>query len=200
MRQRTAGELLSRLRIVPPDQLLRSAVAENQDGLAAHYRRPGFGVLPSLVAAEAASAWEQSSRPLPCRRVDGGQDRSRIWLEQGGPALGTLLGPFCQQRALQVLLRRLSRLEQLDPSRQRLWINSYRPGDQVPATAMWRAIVSGWSVWRRHCSRSWAAISGSKGILCRWRPAMRCCSPRASGAMAPAGSTAVAFTRQASVA
>ena len=90
-------------------------------------------MLPSLVAAEAASAWEQASRPLPCRRVDGGQDRSRIWPEQGGQALCTLLGPFCQQPALQMLLRRLSRLEQLDPSRQRLWINRYRPGDQVPA-------------------------------------------------------------------
>lgn len=54
--------------------------------------------------------------------------------EQGGLALTTLLGPFCDQPVLQVMLRRLSGLEQLHPSRQRLWINRHRPGDQVLAS------------------------------------------------------------------
>lgn len=62
--------------------------------------------------------------------VDG--PGGELWQEQGGSALEARLGFSFREPALRRHLAGIVGFQALDPQRDQLWINRYRPGKRVP--------------------------------------------------------------------
>lgn len=102
---------------------------QTQQGL---YRQRGWLLLQGFIPPALAAAWEQCSRDLPLRTVHVDGPGGELWLEQGGPALHCRLGAPFRDPGLRWHLAGIAGVETLDPERDQLWINRYRPGNRVP--------------------------------------------------------------------
>jgi hypothetical protein len=105
---------------------------KDTEQLANNYRANGYAVLPGFVEPVTAAGWEVRYRELPSRRVHVGRETNTMWLEHRFADPSTALDGLAYAEDFLDLVRAITGLSGFDRVRTEVWINRYRPGDQVP--------------------------------------------------------------------